>query len=91
MHFSKYTFKAVYLIGSFLGGKNPHAHFNSAAAPRYAEILAKVLTTQNVTRQMSSHCVKHEGHDRWFQTTKRSHWDKISVVLITSVCNVIYP
>lgn len=65
--------------------------FNHEVASRYAGLLARVLTKQNVTRQMSSHCVKHEGHDRWFQTTKRSHWDKISVVLITSVCNVIYP
>lgn len=64
MNFSKYTFKAVYLIGSFLGGKKPHSLFNSAAAPRYAGILAKVLTMQNVRRQMSPHCVKHEGHDR---------------------------
>jgi len=68
-----------------------HCVSNSAVASRYAGILAKVLTKQNVTRQMSSHCVKHEGHDRWFLTTKRSHRDKISVVLITSVCNVIYP
>lgn len=32
-----------------------------------------------------------EGRDRWLPTTKRGHRDKISVVLITSVCNVIYP
>lgn len=65
--------------------------FKSAWASRYAGRSVKPLTKHNIRRQMSSHCVMREGHDRWLPTTKRGHRDKISVVLITSVCNVIYP
>ena len=68
-----------------------HYVFKSAWASRYAGRSVKPLTKHNIRRQMSSHCVMREGHDRWLLTTKRGHRDKISVVLITSVCNVIYP
>lgn len=41
--------------------------------------------------QTNVFCVMPTGRDGWSLTTERGHGDKISVVLITSVCNVIYP
>jgi hypothetical protein len=50
----------------------------------------KPLTGHNSHRQLSS-WVMRTGRDGWSLATEHGHGDKISVVLITSVCNVIYP